>query len=259
MSVPELFHHQRRFLGSLTVRPVTHALAGATATDLALSTQAIDHGESMRCPALSPDGRCSIHEDRKPATCRVVPFDAWLPDSMQHLVLASRAAEAHYLGSDCLAAGTRAGLPVVTQGLRVVNADVRAALAERRRDLADEWRFWGSALCAELRATLLDRPSRFSGLPPGGFMTLSITPVLMVLAKASRACRERCIAYLDAQASLFGRPHETSQLAVLARSNAQLQSALAADRLPFSSMPAGESAALERWLGLTHQRETEPI
>lgn len=216
--------------------------------DIAFAAQALGFGEP--CPALNDDQRCAIHDDRKPVTCRVVPFDAWLPEELQHLVLASRAAEAHYLGSDCLTPGTRAGFPVVTRRLSVVESGARAALAERRRDLADEQRFWGRAVFQMLRAELLAPASRFLSLPAGGFLTLPLAPVLLVLASMSERCRERCIAFLDAQALLCERPHPSPERAAFARSNARLRDALSAAAPPPRTLPAAELAALERWLGL---------
>jgi Fe-S-cluster containining protein len=99
MSLPELLHHQHRFVGSLAIRRVPRPrpgdrlgrgplaprasdadlravaeLAGAVlhrlpggpqADDVLLATQAFSHGASDPCPALGADMRCTIH-DRKP-------------------------------------------------------------------------------------------------------------------------------------------------------------------------------------------------
>ncbi|HEX7452784.1 MAG TPA: YkgJ family cysteine cluster protein, partial [Polyangiaceae bacterium] len=140
LSVPELFHHQRRFIGCLSVRWLGEP------AQLLLGARAYDTELSEHCPALDGERHCRIHDDHKPAVCRVVPFDEQLPDHLQHLVLAERAAEARYMGSDCIAPGTRAGFPVVTRRLELVDEGARAALTARRRDLANDQRFWGKSL-----------------------------------------------------------------------------------------------------------------
>jgi hypothetical protein len=250
-----LFHHQRAFIGCLSVRWLA-----APGGELALTTRAFDTGLSERCPALDAERRCSLHDDKKPAVCRVVPFDEWLPDHLQHLVLAERAREARYIGSDCIVPGARPGLPVVTRRLEVVDAGARRALAERRRDLADERRFWGRALAPLLRAELLARSE--PALPPSGFLTLSIAPVLLVLADTSSRSRERCMAYLAAQAPLCERTLQQArldgcaeraaiqQLSAFTSTNARLLAFLAAAPPSRAALPAAERACLERWLGL---------
>jgi hypothetical protein len=253
--VPELFHHQRTFIGCLSVR-----WSGEADSELLLATCAFDGELSEQCPALDSERRCSIHHDKKPAVCRVVPFDESWPDRLQHLVLAERDKEARYLGSDCIVPGVRAGFPVVTRRLEVVDDGARAALAERRRDLTNERRFWGKIVTPRLRAELLSR-SRTARLA-GGFLTLSIAPVLMVLADASMRCRERCMAYLAAQATLcertlkearsagFGERAAIRQLAALTGTNARLLAGLSAAPPLVTTLPTAERTALERWLGL---------
>jgi len=255
MSVPELFHHQRTFIGCLSARWPSEPGA-----ELWLATRAFDTGLSGGCPALDASGRCSLHDDRKPAVCQVVPFDERLPDRLQHLVLAARAREAEYMGSDCIVAGSRAGFPVVTRRLELVDDSARRALTTRRRDLENEQRFWGEALTPLLRAELLAGAA--PALPPNGFLTLSIAPVLLVLVQASKRSRERCMAYLLAQATLCertlqqassaGSPQRAAlgQLAALARTNARLLALLAAAPPPGRTPSQLEGASLERWLGL---------
>lgn len=252
MSVPELFHHQRMFIGCLSVRWLGQA-------ELLLTTRAFDTALSEQCPALDGERRCSIHDDKKPAVCRVVPFDEQLPDHLQHLVLAERAAEARYLGSDCIAPGARSGFPVVTRRLALVDDGARAALADRRRDLANERRFWGNSVEPSLQAELCALSIR---PPPGGFLTLSIAPVLMELAAASTRCRERCMAYLAAQATLCERTLKEArsigpaehpgirQLAAFSGTNARLLAVLCAAPPLVTNLQTRERAALERWLGL---------
>jgi hypothetical protein len=251
--VPELFHHQRTFIGCLSVR-----WPGEAGRDLLLTTRAFDTGLSEHCPALDAERRCSIHDDKKPAVCRVVPFDELLPDPLQHLVLSERATEARYLGRDCIVPGVRAGFPVVTRRLEVVDEGARAALAERRRDLANEQRFWGNTVTPLLAAELRS----FRPYHAGGFLTLSIAPVLMELAAASVRCRERCMAYLGAQATLcertlkearsagFAERAAIRQLAAFTGTNARLLAVLSAAPPLMTTSPIAERASLERWLGL---------
>jgi hypothetical protein len=258
--VPELFHHQHTFIGCLSVRRFQNPDTGSE--QVLLATQAFDAGLSEECPALDGERRCSIQDQRKPAICRVVPFDALLPDRLQHLVLAGRAAEAHYLGSDCISAGKRSGLPVVTRHLSVVDEHARTALLQRRRDLAEERRFWGDAVLKMLHAELLSQPAQLARVPLGGFLGLSIAPVLMVLADASPRSRERCMVFLDAQALLCERTLQaardrgreghatTRQLRAFCATNARLRALLAAAPPPLTILPASERTALEHWLGI---------
>ncbi len=218
-----------------------HAVPGAlpTADRVLLATQAFDAGLSEQCPALNAELGCSLHGAHKPGICRVVPFDALLPDSMQHLVLAERAAEARYLGSDCISPGARAGFAVVTRRLAVVQDDVRVALAERRQALAAERRWWGQRVFQALLPELGSDGGALERLPREGFITLSLAPVLLVIAQESEHSRERCVAYLKAQAGLAQRmlgaartrrlEHGESalRLAAFARTNERLLAVLA--------------------------------
>jgi Fe-S-cluster containining protein len=256
--VPELFHHQRTFIGCLSVRWLGEP------AQLLLGTRAYDTELSEHCPALDGERHCSIHDDHKPAVCRVVPFDEQLPDHLQHLVLAERAAEARYVGSDCIAPGTRAGFPVVTRRLELVDEGARAALAERRRDLANEQRFWGKSLTPLLAAELGSHSARAGSFPEhaGAFLTLSIAPVLMELAAASTRCRERCMAYLVAQGTLcertlkearragFAEHAAIRRLAAFTGTNARLLAVLTAAPPLATPLPSAECVRLERWLGL---------
>jgi Fe-S-cluster containining protein len=254
LSLAELFRHRNTFFGCLTVqrlrRPPAHdpaltsafdALAGQLwhrlpsalidTDDVLLATRGFDLGLSDRCPALDEEQRCTLHDRAKPAVCRVVPLDALAPDSAQHLVLHSRRTQARYFGSDCIQPGVRPGFDLITRRLSVVDDVARSALAERRRDLALERRTWGDAVFRLLRAELFASPAALERLPSAGFMTLSIVPVLLVLARDS-ALRLQCLEYLAAQAQLAERLLERArhagqaelasvrQLAAFARSNA---------------------------------------
>jgi len=110
-------------------------------------------------------------------------------------------------------------------------------------------------LAAELRS--------FRSYHAGGFLTLSIAPVLMELAAASTRCRERCMAYLVAQAILCERTLKEArsaglaegtairQLAAFTGTNARLLAMLSAAPPLAATSPTAERAALERWLGLS--------
>jgi len=261
MSVPELLHHQHLFFGCLTIQriarpPVSEAgLRGefeqlaarlwhrlpqgrARTDDVLLATRAFDWALSERCPALNDQQRCSLHADRKPAICRVVPLDPLQPDCAQHHVLASREAEAQHFGSDCIAPGQKPGFELVTRRLRVVDSQARAALAQRRTDLAHEREAWGDRVFQLLSSELFSSEAALARVPEAGFMTLSLAPVLISLLERRLLSRARCAEYLDAQAALAERLLSTAdegghaerdsirQLSAFARTNAQLRQQL---------------------------------
>lgn len=219
MSVPELFHHQLRFIGCLALRRVRWAAPTApeaielaarilhpfpnSSDHLLLATHAYDDGVSGRCPALSRDGACSIHADRKPALCSAVPLEPLLPDSQQSLVLAKRARDAVFLGANCLQPGKSAGsIPLL--GAFAPSAQSRAALEQRRGDLAHDKRLWGDAVYRTLPAELFSAER----VPANALLTLSIVPVVAALARLSEALRLRCCQYLVAQGALIERTFE---------------------------------------------------
>jgi len=256
--MPELLHHQHTFFGCLTIQRIArpspsgarlrtefeqlaarlwHRLPdGSVSTDdVLLATRAFDLGLSDRCPALDAQQGCSLQADRKPSICRVVPLDALQPDSAQHLVLASREAEAHYFGSDCVAPGERPGFDLVTRRLSVVDSGASAALTQRRQDLAEERNAWGDRVFQQLCSDLFSSAAALERLPSRGFMTLSIAPVLIALLEQSSLSRARCIGYLDAQARLAerllrgaledgqGERGTVRQLSAFVRTNARLR------------------------------------
>ncbi len=244
MSVPELFHHQRRFIGCISIR--------AGAGDVVLATQAFAASPSEGCPALGHDMRCTIHDDRKPAACRVVPLDARVPDRLQHLVLAERRVEASYLGADCIVPGARPGAIPLTRGLAVVDPEAREALARRRRDLAADKRLWGDAVFEMLRRELEGDAGALSRIPPGGTLVLAIAPVLMVLASASPRSRGRCLDYLDAQIAVIEEQIRrgtgaSAQLRAFLRTNQALRGVLG--RAATRTTPGRENE-VEAWMGL---------
>ena len=249
MTLPELFHHQHRFIGALAISRVQDGLS--------LTTQAIDYPSLARCPALSDDGLCTVHADRKPLACAVVPFDAQLPDEAQHAVLASRATLDNYIGADCIRPAKGDDLHLAVDAKGVLDAHAKAALAAHRQALAEDRRWWGDSV----RRSLLREaaPETLSQLPTDGVLTLSLAPALLAVASESAACRDRCLGYLDAQQALIGnaivralarrqpvdRPF-TQHLRGFASAVARLQQALR--QAPGTTTP--DAPAIERWLGI---------
>jgi hypothetical protein len=299
MSVPELFHHQHRFIGCLAIRRVSrlqpgdrisrraavradeddaaaysrlagavlHRLAGTSSGhDVLLAGQAFPSSPTDRCPALGGDLRCTVHQDRKPAACSVVPLDALVPDRLQHAVLADRAGEALYMGADCIAPGERAGFAPFTRQRAVIDDGARGALARRRADLVDEKRWWGDAVFRLLHEELFAHEGALSRVPVSAHLVMSIAPALMVIARASPPCRARCLEYAEAQSALMAdamrgwtarrslvEPPLTQQLRAFARTNAAMQAALARApaRATDGAFDPREAFAIETWLGLT--------
>jgi hypothetical protein len=235
--VPELFHHQDRFVGCLSIRRIRRIFVGQAlpldepapearaseedarasrelaATlfvkgplgadyDLFLFTQAFSFTSLDRCPALDPSGLCQIHTDRKPAVCSVVPFEAIWPDRLQHVVLSARHGEALYMGADCIST-TRSTLPLVVQRHEVIDSGALAALNQRRGDLALERRYWGERVARLLGPQLFDHPDRLRAIPEDGALTLSLVPVLAALAESSALVHARVDRYVTAQIRLM--------------------------------------------------------
>ena len=233
LSLPELFRHQRVFIGTLGLRRVRRVRArdslgrGSAALeaseedraacariaadclhpmstndtsgyDLLFAPLGFDDPSLGRCPALGQDSRCTIHGRDKPAMCRAVPFDPLMPDRLQHLVLAERWAESDELGARCIARTTDPQRMSV-QGVRVLDGDARRALSAGRRALAADKRFWGNALFTQIAEQFLTEPESAERIPTQGFLVIPLAPVLELLAGFSDRCRERCLDYLDAQ------------------------------------------------------------
>jgi len=249
MTLPELFHHQHRFIGALAI--------GRTRGGVSLATQAIDYPSIARCPALADDGLCAIHADRKPIACAVVPFDAQLPDDAQHTVLAARATHDNYIGADCIRPARDGDAHLAADEHGVVDVQVKTALAAHRQALADDRRWWGDSV---QRGFLHDAPDSLSQLPADGVLTLPLAPALLKIASASTACRDRCLAYLDAQQALIGnsivralarrQPVDrafTQHLRGFAGTTAKLQQVLR--QAPRTTTP--DASAIERWLGVS--------
>jgi len=190
MTVPELFHHEDLFVGTLGVR--------RGAAGLVLATQALDFPSLEACPARRDDGLCGIHGDRKPAMCGTVPLDPHHPDDRQHVVLFSRTTGAGYVGAECLVPGRRDGMPVLVADGEVVDRGYRAHLHGHRRALGHEAREWGDTVSALLRGQMA---------PPAAndVVTLPLVPVLAVLAARSERARLRSLRYVQRQRALLDR------------------------------------------------------
>jgi Fe-S-cluster containining protein len=221
LTLAELFRHQDRFIGCLSLRrvrishPEARALAAALGHALPggdflmLAIQGVDYPSQARCPALGDDQLCTIHADR-PSTCAVVPLDAWTPDSLQDAVLASRRSGADYIGADCITEGVREGSRELVRGGRIQDAGFAEALARRRADEAREKAEWGSSVFRLLLPELLAAPGGIGALPVQGYRTLALVPALAAVAAASEPGRLRCLALIDAQVTLIRRVVEAA-------------------------------------------------
>jgi len=245
-SLPELLHHQARFIGCLSIRRMRRVRAGdrlpgarsADADDerawrelasslflpgpltgehdFFLFTQAFGYASQPSCPALEPaSGRCRIHDDNKPVTCSVVPLEATWPDELQGAILAARHAEADFVGADCISP-TRTTLPLVTRRREVVSQEARTLLTRRRSDLISERRIWGDRVARLFGPELFARPERLRDIPEDGALTLSIVPVLATLAEVSARSHARIRDYISVQIELI----ERTLAEALARKNA---------------------------------------
>ena len=270
LSLRELFRHRHRFVGALTIRRVPkrrigerwqaggrehtldaddvaaadaladrlfHRGGGVHGEWLALTLQGYDYPSLGRCAALADDGRCGVHAN-KPSICRAVPLDPMLPDRLQSRVLVARRDDAAWLGANCIveagsgqSAGERAfPIPLVTAG-QVAD---RAALDAHRDALVFERAVWRDAVFASLTDGGHDVRHALSRLAPGGYLTVSIVPVLLAVAPISARCRALCIDLIDAQLAMIGTRIE----AALARRRA--------DDRPATSELRGFAQALER-------------
>jgi len=289
LSLPELFHHQTRFIGTLAIRRIEPLRVGAPwgslgavadAEDVAafealtaelcepvqgpagrelvhLAVQAFDEPLLGRCPALGSDQRCSAHADRKPLACRAVPLEPLLPDRFQDSVLAERAKDAAFWGASCIALGPREGFLPVVRERRVVEPEAALALASRRRELAEDRRRFGSAVFEMLRADLFDHPERVGRLPSHGFFSLSLAPALAVIASVSPRCRDRTVNFLSAQMKLTSS-RLVPGTSASRESQRELAALLRASTALWSSLEQvgtlphvhPEAEAIEAWLGI---------
>lgn len=193
MSVGELFHHERLFVGCLALRKVKRHGAGDTllaggshyrlsAEDarllddlndaqlfkigssdryyLSIMTQAMDYEALNRCPALNENQGCSIHGDRKPAVCSMAPFDSLYPDSLQNIVLLSRRFD-----ENCIVTGQPDGYQRVVANRQEADQSFRVALQNRRDDLMREKQLWGNTVFQTLCTELLCHPDQAAKIP----------------------------------------------------------------------------------------------
>jgi len=288
LSVPELFHHQRRFVGCLTLRRVErlrpgsrwggaavvteadgtafdafvpsylHTARGPERPELVwLAAQAYDEPGLGRCPALGADNLCGVQDDSKPLGCRSVPLEPLLPDALQLQILTQRAAEAAYMGANCITLGRTKGVPVLATQNEVVDTDARRALDERRQALALERRLWGDAVFEILRQEIFDHPDRVANLPAGGYLSLSLAPALAVISATSQPVRRRVVEYLSAQIELLAailrgptplRPPSERTLQGFVRANVALRGKLQEASTDQRVNPGARE--VESWLGL---------
>ena len=298
-SLPELFYHQNRFIGCLGIRRMKrprpgdflghgdamvaandadcaafeeiaraylHSVPGPGESDydILLATQGFDTPGLDRCAALGYDGRCTIHANRKPVGCRAVPLDPLVPDRLQHLVLAERQIDADFSGAGCIQHGTNSNsLPLIRNSV-VVDKEAKSALAERRRNLLQDKRFWGNAVFQLLEPELFSQPASMARIPTEGFMIMSLAPVLIAIAEVSERCRLRCVEYLESQLALSDHVLRASSLdATDETSSAQLRAFTRTNMALWNSMQTGrvfgvhetrsteQTAATEAWLELT--------
>ena len=231
LSVPELFYHETLFVGSLGLRRLRTHKAGdkldwanqrqvLTAEDaqlwadtaaaqlfspstgqyyFALMPMAMDYDSLPGCPALGEDQHCTLQHNRKPKVCAMTPFDTLYPDSLQNMVLLHKGFDA-----DCISNGAREGYQIVVQNRRVVDHDYQTALQQRRAELILEKSYWGNDVYTLLESQIFKNNNELARVPiDDGWLTISILPVLMVLAEISRPCAARCLQYVEAQIALI--------------------------------------------------------
>jgi Fe-S-cluster containining protein len=237
MSVPELFRHRDRFIGSLAVGRArrlapgvriaegegAHLLDEEDAAELAalqdavyhqpvaarraahvvsLVTQAFEYPSPGRCPALAGDGNCMIHREDKPLMCRVVPLDPYLPDRLQRSVLINRRSSAAYLGASCIEPGTEPPYRPLVQHKRVADPAFGADLQRRRAELAQEKQRWGAAVFGMLEKEL-NHGQGAQRFGDDAYLLLPLVPVLAVLAAEGETMRAQCVEYIDFQLALI--------------------------------------------------------
>ncbi|WP_436975528.1 flagellin N-methylase [Paraburkholderia tropica] len=257
LSLREWFAQRALFIGSIAIERVprrrvgerlgadgaTHALneddvadhdaladslfARAGAPDagwLSITLQGYDYPSVARCPALAPDGRCTLHgalhdelndalsDATKPARCAAVPLDPLVPDRWQPLVLAARRASTqapHWRGADCIRDGLETGATPLIEAGRVIDSQ---ALERDRNALVFERALWRDAVAASLLASASAHAS-LAALRPGARLTIAPVPALLAVARLSETCRAACIDVIDRQRALI----DTTIAAALAR------------------------------------------
>jgi len=235
MTLPELFHHENLFVGSLAVRRIRRHKAGETLSaanvqymisaeegallaelaesqlyqpasghnqqdyDFSLMTQAMDYESGNQCPALAANYHCTLQNDRKPIVCSMVPFDSLYPDSLQNIVLMNRGYR-----ENCISSQPQDDLDIVIRHRQLVDRQYAAALQQRRNDLVMEKQLWGAEVFAQLEQEFFYHPAMAEKIPTdNGLLCLSIIPVLTIVAGISENCRLRCLQYIDSQLKLI--------------------------------------------------------
>ncbi|AEA63970.1 hypothetical protein [Burkholderia gladioli] len=295
LSMRELFRHRERFVASIAIARVPRRRLGERirigelsheldAEDLAahdaladrlyprvapdgdwlsISLRGHDYPSRQRCPALSDEGRCSLHATGKPAICEAVPLDPLAPDRLQAFVLGARREQAEWIGAGCLVEPgepdvTGVAEPLVEAG-RVLAS---AALTACREAMEIERAIWRDAIAAQLMASGPDWARSWSPLPPGAHLTIPAVPALLAIARISSRCRAASIEVLDGQQRLIASMVEaalarrlpedratTRELRAHAEACGKARRELASTGAALAS-PAIDSAAVEAWLGL---------
>ncbi|TCW85823.1 flagellin N-methylase [Burkholderia sp. SRS-46] len=299
LSLRELFRHRDRFVGALAIQRVParrigervraggvehvldaddvaacdaladvlfHRADAGRGAWLALTLQGYDYPSLGRCPALADDGRCTIHAD-KPAICGAVPLDPLLPDRLQPQVLAGRRAQAAWFGANCIRETAEvADAGDVADGVRVIpllaagRIDDAATLAASRDALVFERAVWRDAVFASLNDGTQALHHALSRLAPGGYLTISIVPVLLAVARISVRCRALCADFIERQLALIdariaaalARRHPddrpaTRELRGFAQACEHARQALAAMPSPSVTQPA-DAPRIDAWL-----------
>ncbi|WP_186199767.1 flagellin N-methylase [Burkholderia gladioli] len=295
LSMRELFRHRERFVASIAIARVPRRRLGERirigelsheldAEDLAahdaladrlyprvapdgdwlsINLRGHDYPSRQRCPALSDEGRCSLHATGKPAICEAVPLDPLAPDRLQAFVLGARREQAEWIGAGCLVEPgesdvTGVAEPLVEAG-RVLAS---AALTACREAMEMERAIWRDAIAAQLIASGPGWARSWSPLPPGAHLTIPVVPALLAIARISSRCREATIEVLDCQRRLIGSMVEAALERRLPEDRATTRElrahAEACEKArreltqpAASAPPCRDLAAVEAWLGLS--------
>lgn len=160
--------------------------------------------------------------------------------------------------------------PMGTSGSRLLLAthaygDATLRCLEANRPALElDRRFWGDAIHRLLPLDLLES----SLIPSDACLSISIVPVLLVVARVSEGCRQRCLAYLEAQthtiaAALERLPAHAAearrQLAGFADNTVQLWRLLIDAPPPFSVSTAKEAFLVEHWLDTGDLPDAEKV
>jgi len=232
LSLRELLTHEHTLIGCLALRKMPHLNPGDAVTkhysathqdtletqqlalalfhhvhpsadfDIDLALHAFSYDSVSRCPALSADQGCGLHGPDKPLSCRSVPFDPALPDTLQRWVLAERGQEAQSWGADCITHVPPSEPEPVVSRLRVLEPHSHTLSAWRKQRVADR-ALWGDAVFAQLHPALAS--TQFDAVPSRGFLLLSPVLVLAHVAQSGADAQRRVRQFLRAQATLMAQ------------------------------------------------------